>query len=55
MEEDTLYNEAMKRIDELVKEVMYICEEVAEQNNYDKEWVLDRFREKFNKAKRELN
>ncbi|WP_179087293.1 hypothetical protein [Paenibacillus glucanolyticus] len=52
--DDVLYNEAMDRIDELVQEVIEICDKVAEDNDYEKDWVLERFREKFNKAKRKL-
>jgi hypothetical protein len=49
---DELYEQATECIDNLVKEVLETCEEVAERNNYEKAWVLDMFREKFNKAKR---
>jgi hypothetical protein len=52
MTEDALYKQAMKRIDELVEEVLQICDEVADENHYQREWVLDQFRDKFNKAKR---
>lgn len=51
-EEDALYKQAMSRIDVLVEEVLQLCESVAEENALEKDWVLDRFREKFNKAKR---
>lgn len=53
--DDALYKQAMKRIDDLVEEVLQKCDEVADENYYEREWVLDRFREKFNKAKRKLN
>lgn len=49
-----IYNEAMKRIDDLVEEVIGICDGVAEENNYEKEWVFNRFQEKFSKRKRIL-
>jgi hypothetical protein len=49
---DILFKQAMKRIDELVDEVLEICNTVAEENDYEKEWVLDMFKEKFNKVKR---
>lgn len=52
MNENELFNEAMGKIDELVEEVFRICDEVADENHYEKEWVLKMFREKFNKAKR---
>lgn len=51
-EDKVLYKQAMKRIDELVEEVMLSCDEVAEENHYERQWVLERFRERFNKAKR---
>jgi hypothetical protein len=53
-QEDALYVQAMKRINELVEEVFQICDVVAEQNHYEKEWVIERFREQLNKAKRRL-
>lgn len=52
--QEKIYNEAMKRIDDLVEEVIGICDGVAEENNYEKEWVFNRFQEKFSKRKRIL-
>lgn len=52
-DESKIYKEAMERIDELVEEVIETCLEVADENHYERVWVLERFREKFNKAKRE--
>jgi hypothetical protein len=49
---DELYKQAMSRIDDLVKEVLQICYDVAEENHYEKDWVLEQFRDAFNKAKR---
>lgn len=51
-EEENLYREAMKRVDELVEEVFERCDELADANHFEKEWVLERFREKFSQAKR---
>lgn len=51
-DESEIYNEAMERIDVLVEEVLETCLEVADENDYERVWVLERFREKFNKAKR---
>lgn len=51
-EEDMLCKQAMKRVAELVEEVIQICDEVADENHYERDWVLDRFREQFNKARR---
>lgn len=52
VEGDALYKQAMKRIDELVKEVFQKCDEVADENHYEREWVLDKFRTRFSLAKR---
>lgn len=51
-EDEKLYKEAMGRMDELVDEVIQTCVEVADENHYERSWVLDRFRAKFNAAKR---
>lgn len=52
MGDEILYKQALERIDELVDEVIQTCLEVADENDYEKIWVLERFRERFNKAKR---
>jgi len=52
-EEERIYKEATKRIDEMVQEVFTMCDTVADLYDYEKEWVFERFRERFNKAKRE--
>jgi len=54
MAEDELYKQAMKRIDELVEEVFERCDDVADKNHFDRNWVLERFREKFNATKRKM-
>jgi hypothetical protein len=54
-EDEILYKQAMIRIDELVEEVFQICDDVADENDFEKEWVLEAFRAKFNKAKRTRN
>ncbi|MEM5012102.1 hypothetical protein WKH57_15385 [Niallia taxi] len=51
-DESKLYKEAMERIDDLVEEVIQTCLDVADENDYERVWVLERFRDKFNKAKR---
>lgn len=51
-EDEKVYKQAMERMDELVEEVIQTCIDVADENHYEKEWVLDRFRAKFNSAKR---
>lgn len=50
--EDEIYEQAMNCINELVKEVIQKCADVADRNDYEKEWVLEMFKEKFNKAKK---
>jgi len=32
--------------------VLDLCDTVAEENHYEKDWVFDRFKEKLNAAKR---
>lgn len=51
-EDEKVYKQAMERIDELVEEVIQNCIDVADENHYERGWVLDRFRAKFNSAKR---
>jgi hypothetical protein len=51
-ENEKVYQQAMKRVDELVEEVYQTISYVAEENHYGKDWVLERFRERFNKSKR---
>lgn len=51
-DEESIYEQAMKCIDDLVDEVIQRCNYVADQNHFESDWVLDRFREAFNKAKR---
>lgn len=53
-EDKAVYKQAMKRIDELVEQVMQTCDEVADENHYDRIWVMERFRDRFNQAKRKI-
>jgi len=53
--EDSIYKEAMQCIDELVEEVIQRCYDVAEQNHFENEWVLEQFRNTFNKVKNKRN
>lgn len=52
-DDKVLYKKAIERIDELVDEVLQTCNEVADENHYDRDWVLDRFRAHFNRARKE--
>ncbi|MEG0371234.1 MAG: hypothetical protein RR645_02965 [Clostridium sp.] len=53
MDKDELYEQAMKDIRVLVNDVKEQCEQFAEEYNYEKEWVFDRFREALNKSIRQ--
>lgn len=55
MTDDNLYKQAMKDVKELVNTVMEQCKEFADEYDYEKFWVADRFREEFNKAVRKIN
>lgn len=51
MSEEEFYKKAMKEMDDLANNVMEQCIDFANNNDYDKEWVLDRFQERFTKLK----
>lgn len=51
MRENELYKKAMSEMDDLAKDVIEQCVDFADSNDYEKEWVLDRFQEQFSKAK----
>ena len=51
-EDEKLYQDAMKCVDGLVQEVFERCDEVAELNHLERDWVLEMFREKFGRARR---
>lgn len=51
MSEDKFYKKAMKEMDDLANDIMEQCIDFANNNDYDQEWVLDRFQEQFSKAK----
>ena len=46
---DYLYKQAVSLTNELAKEVVEECKSFAERNNYEFDWVIDRFRTEFNK------
>lgn len=52
---EKLYRAAMQRIDELVDEVLQIVNYVSEENMYERDWVISRFREKFNEKVKEID
>jgi len=55
MNDEELLIDALRKMDELVDEVFETIIDVADENNFEREWVIERFREKFNRAKKELN
>ena len=54
MVEKELYDTALKEVTELVVDVIEQCLDFANRNDYDKEWVLERFQEQFSLAKRDF-
>ena len=54
MEEDELYKTVMLQMRELSCDVIDQCIEFANHNDYDAEWVLDRFQEQFFSVKQEF-
>lgn len=54
MVERELYDTALKEVTELVVDVIEQCSDFANRNDYDKEWVLERFQEQFSLAKRDF-
>lgn len=55
LSDDELYEEAMTTVDETVSDVIDTLRYVAESNDYEFGWVVERFRERFNnKVRRQL-
>lgn len=50
-----LYKQAVSDVKNLVEYVINECDDFADKYNYDKEWFRDRFREEFNKRKKDMN
>lgn len=42
-----LYTEAVKKIDHLCLEALDDCVSFANANDYDKQWVFEKFQERF--------
>lgn len=53
-EYDPLYKQAVSDIKLLVEDVLEQCVDFADQYNYEKEWVFERFRTEFNRVKRKF-
>ena len=51
MEEELLYKLAMKEMNNLAEDVLNECIEFADSHDYEKEWVIERFQEQFQKVK----
>ena len=54
MREKEFYDTALKEVTELAVDVIEQCFDFANRNDYDKEWVLDRFQEQFSRAKKDF-
>lgn len=54
MREKEFYDTALKEVTELAVDVIEQCFDFANRNDYDKEWVLDRFQEQFSRAKQDF-
>ena len=54
MAERELYDTALREVKELAADVIEQCSDFAYKNDYDKEWVLERFQEQFSLAKRDF-
>ena len=52
-DDDRLYKQAVSDVQNLVDYVLRECDEFADRYNYEREWVRNRFREEFNRKKRE--
>lgn len=48
MSDDIIYKQAVKEIKNLAEHVMKDIQEFAEEHDYEKAWVVERFREEFN-------
>lgn len=49
---DALYYRAVNEMKSLAEHVMQDIQEFANEQNYEKAWVVERFREEFNKIAR---
>lgn len=54
MGEKEFYDTVLKEVTELAVDVIEQCFDFANRNDYDKEWVLDRFQEQFSRAKKDF-
>lgn len=54
MEDDKIYKQALKEMKELAGRVLEECYDFANDNDYDRDWVISHFMEAFNKLKKEV-
>ena len=54
LDEETIYALAMEEVEALAKEAIDRCCEVADENNYERDWIIARFRERFNKKTKDI-
>ena len=54
MQEKELYDKAVKEVKELAVDVIEQCLNFADRNDYDKEWIMDKFLEQFSIEKRKF-
>ncbi len=53
MSDEDLYNKAIREMKSLAEYVMQDIQKFADEHDYEKAWVVERFREEFNKISRE--
>ena len=51
MEEELFYKLAVQEMNSLAEDAFNECIEFADSHDYDKEWVIERFQEQFQKVK----
>lgn len=49
-----LSKQALKKTEKLAKRVLEDCYEYADNNNYEREWVINNFMSAFNKLKKDV-
>lgn len=49
---DAIYNQAVKEMKSLAEHVIQDIQEFADEHDYEKSWVVERFREEFNRISR---
>lgn len=54
MSEDELYEEAIATINETVEDVLDTLDDVARSHDYQLEWVIEEFRNRFNNNVRKV-